>query len=115
MGKPVVFFEIGCDDRAKTSSFYSQLFDWNITDTGMSAEINTGSDMGIAGHFVSLGHDPHQYVTVYVQVEDVAATLAQAVALGGKTIVPPVDIPPGTFAWISDPEGNMIGLWKPRG
>jgi uncharacterized protein len=30
-------------------------------------------------------------------------------------LVPPVEIPTGTFAWFSDPEGNMIGLFKPKG
>jgi uncharacterized protein len=27
--------------------------------------------------------------------------------------VPPVAIPTGTFAWFADPEGNVVGLWKP--
>jgi predicted enzyme related to lactoylglutathione lyase len=43
----------------------------------------------------------------------VAQTLAQIEGLGGKTIVPPVAIPTGTFAWFADPEGNVVGLWKP--
>jgi len=34
-------------------------------------------------------------------------------SLGGKNVVPPVPIPSGTFAWFSDPEGNVVGLWKP--
>lgn len=34
--------------------------------------------------------------------------------LGGKTLVPPVDIPAGTFAWFADPEGNTVGLWKSK-
>ena len=53
-------------------------------------------------------------MTVYVQVDDVAAALAKAEALGGKTQVPPVEIPPGTFAWFTDPDGNTVGLWKPK-
>lgn len=28
MGKPVVHFEIGCRDKAKTAEFYGALFDW---------------------------------------------------------------------------------------
>jgi predicted enzyme related to lactoylglutathione lyase len=27
---------------------------------------------------------------------------------------PPVLIPTGAFAWMADPEGNIIGLWKPK-
>ncbi len=42
------------------------------------------------------------------------ATLDKAAELGGKTLIPPVDIPTGTFAWMNDPEGNTIGLWKSK-
>jgi hypothetical protein len=28
--------------------------------------------------------------------------------------VPPVEIPTGTFAWLADPDGNIVGLWKAR-
>jgi predicted enzyme related to lactoylglutathione lyase len=47
-------------------------------------------------------------------VDDVKAYLAKAESLGAKTLVPPVEIPTGTFAWIADPDGNTVGLWKAR-
>ena len=69
--------------------------------------------MGIAGHITSLGHEPHNYVTVYVAVEDLPAALKKAEGLGGKTIIPPTEVPGmGQFAWFADPDGNTIGLWK---
>jgi uncharacterized protein len=113
MGRPVVHFEIGCRNSEKTQEFYSQLFDWKIQAMGPAAMIapETG---GIAGHITTLGHEPHRYTIFYVDVEDVAAALKKAESLGGKTLVPPVEIPIGTFAWMQDPEGNTIGLWKNR-
>ena len=60
------------------------------------------------------GHEPHNFTHFYVQVDDVKAYLDKAIQLGGKTLVPPVDIPTGTFAWFADPEGNTVGLWKPK-
>jgi predicted enzyme related to lactoylglutathione lyase len=39
-----VHFEIGCRDTAKTQAFYSQLFDWDITQAGPAANINTGAE-----------------------------------------------------------------------
>lgn len=76
----------------------------------------TGSTVGIQGHLSSLGHPPHRYVTVYVQVDDLEASLAKAGKLGGKTVVPPQEVPGmGYFAWFQDPEGHCIGLWKPMG
>ncbi len=113
MGHPVVHFEIGCKDKAKTSAFYAAAFGWTI-DPGPAGEIQTGSSEGIQGHIAALGHEPHQFTHFYVQVEDVAAALAQIEGLGGKTVVPPLTIPTGTFAWFADVEGNVVGLWKPR-
>lgn len=111
MPQPVVHFEIGCRDSARSQSFYASLFDWQIQAAGPAAMIAAGPG-GIPGHFTALGHEPFHYVTVYVDVPDVAAYLAKATALGGKVVVPPVTIPTGTFAWFADPDGNTIGLWK---
>ena len=114
MGKPVIHFEIGCRDIAKTSDFFSNLFAWNMQAAGPATMINTGAESGIHGHISALGHEPHHYTIFYVQVEDVQNYLDRAGSLGGKTLVPPVEIPTGTFAWFADPEGNTIGLWKPK-
>jgi predicted enzyme related to lactoylglutathione lyase len=112
MGNPVGHFEIGCRDSKKTQDFYSNLFDWKITEAGPAAMISTGS--GIGGHISALGHEPHHYTIFYVEVDDVQAYLDKAKRLGGKVLVPPVDIPTGTFAWMGDPEGNTVGLWKTK-
>jgi len=111
---PVVHFEIGGRDSAKTQAFYSKLFDWEITQAGPAANISTGGTGGIDGHITALGHEPYNYVTVYVQVEDIQPYLDKAKALGGKTLIPPVPIPTGKFAWIADPDGNLIGLLQPK-
>ena len=114
MGQPVVHFEIGCRDRGKTAAFFSQLFGWNTHEAGPATMIETGGSGGINGHITALGHEPHHYVTVYILVDDVKGYLDKAQKLGGKTVVPPVEIPTGTFAWFADPEGTTIGLWKPK-
>ncbi len=108
MAHPIVHFEIGCKDIAKTEQFFGSLFDWKI---GPASAIDTGGG-GIAGHMTALGHEPHHYTIFYVQVDDVQAYLDKATSLGGKMLVPPIKIPTGTFAWFADPEGNTIGLWK---
>jgi len=113
MGRPVVHFEIGCRDSAKTQEFYTRMFDWKIQPFGPAAMI-APEDGGVGGHITALGHEPNHYTIFYVDVEDVAAALKKAEALGGKTLVPPVDIPTGTFAWMADPEGNTVGLWKAK-
>jgi predicted enzyme related to lactoylglutathione lyase len=113
MGHPVVYFEIGCNDRAKTAKYFSALFGWKMQENGPATSIDTGGPGGIAGHLTSLGHEPFHYTMFYVDVEDVKASLDKAVELGGKALVGPINIPAGTFAWFSDPDGNTIGLLKP--
>jgi predicted enzyme related to lactoylglutathione lyase len=77
---------------------------------GNAAMIDTASPVsGIS----CLGHEPHHYTIFYAQVEDVGGDLEKAVSLGGKSLVPPIDVPTGTFAWFAEPEGNTIGLFKP--
>lgn len=113
MGRGVVHFEIGCRDTARTKEFYASLFDWKIEQHGPAAMIATGSPSGIQGHITSMGHEPHNYVLMYVEVDDLQAYLDKAAKLGGSTIIPPTPVPGmGHFAWLKDPEGTMVGLWK---
>lgn len=106
---PVVHFEIGCREPGKNREFYTGLFQWEFNEFFQVA----AETAGLSGHLVSLGHEPFQYTIFYVQVDDVAASIEKATGLGGKKLVGPIKIPTGTFAWIQDPEGNTIGLWKP--
>jgi predicted enzyme related to lactoylglutathione lyase len=106
MPNAVIHFEIGCRDSARTQQLYRDLFDWKIDAASIQGA-------GISGHITALGHEPHNYTIFYVQVEDVAAHIAKAESLGCKKLVGPVPIPTGTFAWIADPDGNAIGLFKP--
>lgn len=119
MTAPVVHFEIGCKDIKAARDFYSKMFGWTyapemptmgmIDNLGPYAAAKTD---GIGGHLSALGHEPHKYVTIYVAVPDIGATLAQVAKLGGKTIVPKTEVPGmGHFAWFEDPQGNVIGLW----
>jgi predicted enzyme related to lactoylglutathione lyase len=80
---------------------------------GPAQMIDTGSSQGIQGHITALGHEPHHYTIFYVNVDDIGAYLAKAESLGGKTLVPKMQIPTGSFAWLSDPDGNTVGLWQP--
>lgn len=113
MPHPVVHFEVGCKDIAKTQEFYKHLFGWKIEAMGPAAMIAAETG-GIAGHITALGHEPQHYTIFYVSVDDVAAYLEKAKALGAKALVGPIDIPTGTFAWMQDPEGNTVGLWKDK-
>lgn len=113
MPNPVVHFEIGSRDHAKLCDFYTRMFDWNLSPK-QPFIMPEQKESAIGGHINCLGHEPHNYVTIYVQVDDLETHLKKAESLGGKTIIPPTEVPQmGHFAWMEDPEGNTVGLWKP--
>lgn len=62
---------------------------------------------------IAAAQDGTSRVTVYVAVPDPRATLDRAEQLGGKTLMPPTEIPDVvTLAMFADPDGNVIGLIK---
>ena len=114
---PVVHFEIGAHDVDAQAGFYSELFGWDTAtfDPGYRT-IEAPDGVGIGGGIMALSDDMPNYVTVYVQTDELEATLATAVALGGRELVPPTPIPQvGRFALFADPEGQTIGLIEPTG
>jgi predicted enzyme related to lactoylglutathione lyase len=118
---PVVHFEVMGKDAKKLQNFYSKLFDWQINadnpmNYGLVNAAGNGTEVGkgsIGGGVGAAQEGTPGYVTFYVQVPDLDATLKKVANMGGKTIVPPTEIPNlVTFATFQDPEGNVVGLVK---
>ena len=114
--RPVVWFEVVGKDGPALQQFYGKLFDWGIADAGDGSGYGlvTAADKGIGGGIGSSQDGGLGHVTFYVEVDDPAAVLARAEKLGGKTIMPPMELPQFhlTFALMADPEGHVIGLSK---
>ena len=71
--------------------------------------IDTGSERGI---WPAPPGGPSM-VSLYVEVDEVAAYLTRATDLGGKIVVPPQKLPDGDeMAVILDVEGIPVGLFK---
>ncbi len=108
--RPIVHWEIVARDADAQGAFYRALFNWQVSDgpfLQVSAGIG-GPEPGPAGH-IRAGEANE--VVLYVQVGDLAATLVRASALGGHVTAEPFDLPDGpTVAFITDPEGNTVGL-----
>ncbi|HKQ24665.1 MAG TPA: VOC family protein [Burkholderiales bacterium] len=117
MGSPVVHWEMMSKDPAKVSTFYEKTFGWKIQHV---PEINyriveTGNEGGINGGIVKPEREgpwPGN-MTLYINVNDLAAYRKKVVAAGGKIHVEEQEVPGmGAFSLFTDPEGRMMGLWK---
>ena len=119
MGNPVVHFEISGKDGEKLSDFYRSIFGWNINyNTHGIYSVDAVLENGVDGHIFTTTDDTcsPNGVTIYIQVDDLHASLEKAESLGGQTLVPPRAIPSGVgaFAMFLDPSGNCIGLYAPE-
>jgi predicted enzyme related to lactoylglutathione lyase len=113
MTDPVVHFEIIGKDAAGLQKFYADLFGWDIdADNPLNYGMVAAAEGGIGGG-VGPTMDGSVRTMFYVGVEDLQAKLDAAQALGGKTVMPPMDVPGGpSIAMFTDPDGNLIGLTK---
>ena len=112
MGAPVVRFEIMGGNGNQLEEFYRDLFGWNIDSNNPMkyGMVDTGSPGGINGG-VGASQDGGRRVSVYIQVENLHAALAEVAKLGGKIILPPSQVSGGPkLAMFADPAGNVTGL-----
>lgn len=111
MGQPVVQFEIAGRNGQKLREFYGYLFDWKIekSDPSGIGAVKTSGKGGIDGSIREESNGPVETL-IYVQVQDLEATLTRVEKLGGKTIVPPTESSDRRWAQFEDPEGHIIGL-----
>jgi predicted enzyme related to lactoylglutathione lyase len=110
-----VWHDLMTTDREKAIAFYTSLFGWECRPVDMGGSIGTydmlhAGTEGIGG-MVPLDptHGIPSHWVAYLGVDDVDATCARADATGGKTCVPPMDIPgTGRFAVVEDPTGAIF-------
>ncbi len=115
MSKPIVHVEFQVSDPQKSMKWYNEVFGWDTTyDENMSYGMFSTGEGQLGGGF----NPPNPQMSmkgtvVYIGTDDIPGTLAKAEAAGGKTIVPESEIPNmGWFALMSDPDGNVVGVFK---
>lgn len=113
MSNRIVHFEIAGRDGRMLERFYSKLFDWKIERRDMNGVpygmIETGGEGSYSG---GIRHEPEgkAEIVLYVEVSDLEAAVARAQELGGEIRIPPMETPEVTFALVTDPEGNPVGM-----
>jgi uncharacterized protein len=118
----VVHFEIPFDDRERASAFYSEAFGWTLrsmpemgyvlVSTGPSDD-GPPSEPGFINGGMLARQAPVTSTLVTVDVEDIEATLAEVERLGGTAVRGKAAVGDmGFAAYITDTEGNLVGLWQ---
>jgi predicted enzyme related to lactoylglutathione lyase len=107
---PVTWFEIVGKDSSKLRGFYSAVFGWQYQippdmDYGMVDNEGRGIGGGVGG-----GDAAH--AIFYAEVDDPQSFMSKVEASGGKVATPVMDGGMVTFGHFTDPEGNLVGLFK---
>ena len=115
MAHPVTWFQISGKDGPALEDFYKKIFDWKMSPSpDGTMQMVHPDEGGIAGG-VGASRDGNHSVTVYANVDDIAAHLKKIQDAGGEVAMPPMELPEG-MGWIAgfmDPAGNWVGLWQP--
>ncbi|MGA9856902.1 MAG: VOC family protein [Solirubrobacteraceae bacterium] len=112
MSHPVIHAEIRSQDADATREFCAALFDWKVASEGGFPGytfMDTGAEGGPAVA-ISPRQDGEDEVLFFVAVDDVAATLSRAEALGGTIIQPAQQVPGVSFGVLADAHGHRIGV-----
>jgi uncharacterized protein len=123
MTRRVVHFEIPYDDGDRARRFYGEAFGWQLQSMpGMGYTLVTTGPTGdggptepgfINGGMMSRDDSPSPAPILVVDVDSIDDTLATIGGLGGVTLrgkEPVGDM--GFAAYVTDPEGNVVGLWE---
>lgn len=113
------WFEIKVTDFERAKKFYSQIFDWEFKLSQGSKtiywNIYTGENT-VGGGFTKreLSEQKGQSIIIYIEVEDINATLENIKSLGGKIISNKTLISEtaGYYGIFKDLDDNTIGLWS---
>jgi len=112
--------ELVTSDPKAAATFYGELFGWGVREMGAEMggyRVVTVGDDGIGGIMACPEETPDMppHWGCYVTVDNVDATLARCTALGGKTLMAPMDVPTvGRMAIVQDPQGAVLSVMQYR-
>jgi uncharacterized protein len=105
--------ELITPDVPKAAAFYKQVFGWDSDTNGEPPY----TEFKLDGNSIAGAMNPPMpgiptFWGIYFATDDTDATAAKATALGGSVMQPPMDIEPGRFAVLVDPQGAVFSVIK---
>lgn len=124
MNSPVVHFEMPTKDKKRTVKFYEKVFGWDMQQMGKEyggylMAMTTDSDKNgpkkpgaiNGGFFDYKDEEGYNVPHLVLSVEDLAKSMEDVRANGGKILNGPMDIPNvGKYVSFKDSEGNIVGI-----
>ena len=123
----VVHFEIPADDLDRAKKFYGAVFGWSldtmampgggdytsVVTTPVDEQTQMPREPGAINGGMTERTDSNPAPVLTIDVEAIDAALAEVESAGGRTVQPRTEIPGmGAFAYFTDSEGNVMGLWE---
>jgi len=104
----ICHFDLPTRNPKKLAAFYEKLFGWKFEQH--DDYLMFSADKGIGG---GLEKDLKTTV-IYLEVDDIEATLVKVSAAGGKTVMPKTETTEGNghYALFADVEGTLVGIWS---
>ena len=126
----VTHFEIPTDDKERAKQFYSSVFGWQINDIPVQMGGGEGSyttattvavdqqtmvptEPGAINGAITERHASLNAPVITITVESIDEKLKTLSTAGGSVVTERQEIPGmGSYAYATDPSGNVIGLWE---
>ena len=112
MAGQMVHYEIHVKDGAKAQAFWGGVFGWQFGDPMPGMDYRMAQIDDKSGAAIAAGDNAKSHPNVYLNVDDIDASVAKVRELGGsaddKMPVPGH----GWFAAAKDPEGVEFHLWQ---
>ncbi len=112
----IIHVELSSRNQEESGKFYHDLFGWEVRQLPeMSYATFSPGEGAVGGGFSPIGPDsPAGTIMIYIEADDIQATLKKVEELGGKIVSPPKNIPGvGDFAIFEDLSGNRVAVLQP--
>ena len=124
--RKVVHFEIPAEDLERAKGFYASIFGWQlhtmpmaggeyttVVTTPVDEQTQMPTEPGAINGGMMQRDDRTPAPVITIDVGAIDDALTEIESAGGTTVTPRTAIPGmGAFAYLKDPEGNVLGLWE---
>ena len=124
---PIVHFELTATDLERARKFYGSIFGWNLQDwpmpdgstyigvhtTPIDEKTRLPLKVGAINGGILKKNDHVKAPVFAINVSSIDEKVEAVKKAGGKVVMPKMDMMGmGFYCYVSDTEGNVVGLWE---